>query len=232
VPSVLVVDDEADLRNLLLYKLREEGYEVEAVGTAAAGLAAAARLRPDVIVLDLMLPDQPGTDVCRKLRGDERTADAAILMLTARGEELDRVVGLELGADDYVVKPFSVREVVLRIRSLARRAADRASARAAVAEGRPLAWRGLELRPGEHRALADGTELPLTPLEFRLLERFMSQPGRAFTREQLLDRVWNITADVTTRTVDTHVKRLREKLGAYGEAIETVRGVGYRLRPP
>ncbi len=229
---ILVIDDEADLRNLLLYKLREEGFIAAAAGTAAEGLSEAARLRPGVIILDLMLPDQPGTEVCKKLRADPSLRDVAILMLTARGDEVDRVVGLELGADDYVVKPFSVREVMLRVRALLRRAAERTAAVSAVAEGKPLHWRGLEVNLTEHRVLADGTELSLTPLEFRLLSRLMTHPGRAFTRDQLLDHVWNITADVTTRTVDTHVKRLREKLGIYGEAVETVRGIGYRLRPP
>ncbi len=230
---ILVIDDEADLRNLLVYKLKEEGFTAEAAATAREGIAAATRLVPAVVILDLMLPDQPGTEVCKKLRADPKLADVAILMLTAKGDEVDRVVGLELGADDYVVKPFSVREVMLRVRALARRSGERAVAKDANGgDARPLRWQGLEVNLAEHRALADGAELTLTPLEFKLLARLLAHPGRAFTRDQLLDNVWNITADVTTRTVDTHVKRLREKLGAYGDAIETVRGIGYRLRQP
>jgi two-component system phosphate regulon response regulator PhoB len=228
---VLVVDDEADLRELLLFKLREAGFEVEAVATALEGLAAAARLAPAVVVLDLMLPDLPGTEVCKRLRADPDARDIAILMLTAKGEEVDRVLGLELGADDYVVKPFSVRELVARVRALARRVRDRRTAPPA-SEERLLRWKGITVDPAAHRVRRDGEEIVLTPIEFKLLVLLLSSPQRAFTREILLDDVWNISSEVTTRTVDTHVKRLREKLGPYGELIETVRGIGYRLRPP
>jgi two-component system phosphate regulon response regulator PhoB len=228
--SVLVVDDEADLRNLVVMKLKEAGFVAEGAPNAAQALAAAARLRPVVVVLDLMLPDRPGTEVCKALRADPLLRDAGVLMLTAKGEEVDRVLGLELGADDYVVKPFSVRELVARVRALARRVGDRRAPKPEAPD--MLRWKGLEVDARAHRVTADGEELVLTPLEFRLLSMFLAQPGRAFTRDQLLDSVWNISADVTTRTVDTHVKRLREKLGAYGDIIETVRGVGYRLREP
>ena len=229
--TVLVIDDEADLRELLTFKLREAGFAVSAVATATAGLAAAQAEHPAVVVLDLMLPDLPGTEVCKRLRADPTARDVAILMLTAKGEEMDRVLGLELGADDYVTKPFSVRELVARVRALARRVSDRREA-PPVTEDRLLRWKNLTADPAAHRVHLDDREIILTPLEFKLLVLLLSHPERAFTRDSLLDEVWNISAEVTTRTVNTHVKRLREKLGSYGELIETVRGVGYRLRPP
>ena len=227
---VLLVDDELDLRELLLFNLREAGFAVTAVATAAEGLDAAERLDPAVVVLDLMLPDLPGTEVCRRLRAHPSLGDVAILMLTARGDERDRVLGFEVGADDYVVKPFSVRELVLRVRALARRSAERRLARGAVDQGRRLRYRGLSLDPVRHRVYADGAELSLRPLEYKLLLLLIEHPGQVFRRAELLREVWSITAEINTRTVDTHVRRLRDHLGAYGEAIETVHGHGYRLR--
>jgi two-component system phosphate regulon response regulator PhoB len=224
--TILVVDDEADLRELLRFRFREAGYEVMTASTAGEALSSVARRRPNVVLLDWMLPDMPGTEVCKRLRAAPATKDIPIIMLTARGEEVDRVVGLELGADDYVTKPFSVRELLLRVRVLTRRAGEKS----APATAETMRWRGLHLDLGGHRLLVDGDDVQLTPIEFKLLVLFVSNPGRAYTREKLLDDVWNITADVTTRTVDTHVKRLREKLGVYGDAIETVRGIGYRLK--
>jgi len=227
---ILIIDDELDLHKLLLFNLREAGCEAEAVATAAEGLAAALRMQPAVIVLDLMLPDLSGTEVCRRLRADPALSDVGVLMLTARGDEYDRVLGFEVGADDYVVKPFSVRELVLRVRALVRRSSERRVARSAADVGSRLTWRGLSLDPVRHRVYADGNELTLRPLEYKLISLLLEHPGRVFTRAQLLSEVWGITADVNTRTVDTHVRRLREKLGDYGEAIETVHGFGYRLR--
>jgi two-component system phosphate regulon response regulator PhoB len=179
---------------------------------------------PDVIVLDLMLPDLAGTEICRRLREQERTRDVPVIMCTAKGEEIDRVVGFEVGADDYVVKPFSVRELILRIRALLRRAHR--------TEGEPSLMRfgRLKIDRDAHRAWVDENELALTALEFRLLHAFLSRRGRVQTRDALLSDVWGIDADVTTRTVDTHVKRLREKLGDAGAYIETLRGVGYRFK--
>jgi len=227
---ILIVDDEPDLRQLVTFNLREAGFEVDAVGSGQAGLALAARVRPAVVVLDLMLPDLPGTEICRQLRADPVLADSGILMLTARGDEYDRLVGFEAGADDYVVKPFSVRELVLRVRALARRIAERRAARSTIGSDLKLRRAGLELDPIRHRVFVDGEELALRPLEFKLIHLLLEHPGRVFTRAQLLEEVWGITGEVGTRTVDTHVRRLRERLGSCGEAVETVHGFGYRLR--
>jgi two-component system, OmpR family, phosphate regulon response regulator PhoB len=222
---VLVIEDEADLATTLEYNLRTEGFEVRLAHTGKQGLAhAIAEPLPDLIVLDLMLPDLAGTEICRRLREQERTRDIPVIMCTAKGEEIDRVVGFEVGADDYVVKPFSVRELVLRIRALLRRANR--------VEGEPslIRFGRLKIDRDAHRAWVDDVEIALTALEFRLLHAFMSRKGRVQTRDALLSDVWGIEADVTTRTVDTHVKRLREKLGDAGAYIETLRGVGYRFK--
>ncbi len=229
---VLIVDDEEDIRRLVTFNLDEVGFRVEAVDTGNGALQAAARLRPSVVVLDLMLPDISGTEVCRRLRADPDLADAAVLMLTARGDEYDRVLGFEVGADDYVVKPFSVRELVMRVKGLAVRARERRLARGAHDEGKRLSWRGLEIDPVRHRVTIDGAELGLRPLEYKLLAIFIEHPGRVFSRTELLQEVWGISPETNTRTVDTHIRRLRERLGAYMEAIETVHGFGYRLRDP
>ena len=230
---ILIVDDEPDLRQLVTFNLREAGFEVDAVGSGQAGLALAGKTRPAVIVLDLMLPDVQGTQVCRQLRADPVLADTAVLMLTARGDEADRLLGFEVGADDYVVKPFSVRELVMRVRALARRTAERRAARAVVTgkggEAR-LRWKGLELDPVRHRVTLDDIELSLRPLEFKLIQILLENPGRVLTRAQLLEEVWGISGDASSRTVDTHVRRLRERLGVYGDAVETVHGFGYRLK--
>jgi two-component system phosphate regulon response regulator PhoB len=227
---ILLVDDEPDLQQLVAFNLREAGFETLAVATGAEGLAAARAMRPAVVILDLMLPDLAGTEVCRRLRADAELGDVPVLMLTARGDEFDRVLGFEVGADDYVVKPFSVRELVMRVKALARRASERNIARSSAAEGKKLTWRGLEVDPFRHRVYADGAELTLRPLEFKLVSLFLEHPGRVFSRAELLQEAWGITAEVNTRTVDTHVRRLRERLGNYGEAVETVHGFGYRLR--
>ena len=235
VERILIVDDEPDLRQLVTFNLREAGFEVDAVGSGLAGLALANKTRPAVIVLDLMLPDMPGTEVCQQLRGDPVLADTAVLMLTARGDEYDRLLGFEVGADDYVVKPFSVRELVMRVRALARRTAERRAARATLAgTGKTsemrLRWKGLELDPVRHRVTLDDVELSLRPLEFKLIQILLENPGRVLSRAQLLEDVWGISGDASSRTVDTHVRRLRERLGVYGDAVETVHGFGYRLK--
>ncbi len=227
---VLLVDDEPDLRQLVTFNLRGAGFEVDAVGSGQAGLALAAKTRPAVIVLDLMLPDVSGTEVCRQLRADPVLGDVAVLMLTARGDEYDRVLGFEMGADDYVVKPFNVRELVMRVRALARRTAERRAARAITGRDPKLRWKGLEVDPVRHHVFLDGGELQLRPLEFKLIQLLLEHPGRVFTRAELLEEVWGISGEANTRTVDTHVRRLRERLGPYGEVVETVHGFGYRLQ--
>jgi len=227
---LLLVDDEPDLQQLLVFNLGAAGFTVEAVATGAAGLEAALRERPAVVILDLMLPDLPGTEVCRRLRAEPRLDDVGILMLTARGDEYDRVLGFEVGADDYVVKPYSVRELVLRVRALARRSSERFAARRASDAGTRLVWRGLSVDPVRHRVFVGDAELSLRPLEYKLLAIFLEHPGIVFSRADLLTEVWGVPPDTNTRTVDTHIRRLRERLGPYGEAIETVQGFGYRLR--
>jgi two-component system phosphate regulon response regulator PhoB len=229
VARVLIVDDELDLQGLLVHNLREAGFVAEAVGTGKDALLAASRSHPDVIVLDLMLPDMLGTEVSRRVRADPDLCDVGILMLSARGDEYDRVHGFEAGADDYVVKPFSVRELMMRVAALAPRAHERRIARGAASERR-LQWNGILMDLVGHRVYLDGVERPLRPLEFKLLSAFLEQPGRTLSREDLLEQVWEVTGAQSTRTVDVHIRRLRERLGENGSAIETVLGSGYRLR--
>ena len=223
---ILVVEDEKDLVDLLSYNLSREGYSVDIAATGAAALERIKERKPDLVLLDLMLPDVPGTDVCRRVKGDPLTSHIPVVMVTARAEEIDRIVGFELGADDYVTKPFSIRELLLRVKAILRR--DRA--------GSPQPSAGGILRNGRlsvdlerHRAEVDGREVTLTALEFRLLTCLLERAGRVQTRDVLLADVWGLESEVETRTVDAHVKRLRRKLGAAGDAVETVRGVGYRL---
>jgi len=225
---ILIVEDEQDLAITLEYNLRREGFETRSALTGKEGLLKAGLAPlPDLILLDLMLPDMSGIDICRQLKMQESTRNIPIVILTAKGEEIDRVVGFEVGADDYVVKPFSVRELMLRIRAVLRRTSGEAPTSESAEE---IQFGELTLDLPGHRALFNNKELKLTALEFRLLRTLLSRKGRVQTREALLNDVWGIKADVTTRTVDTHVKRLREKLGEAGTYIETLRGVGYRWR--
>lgn len=223
---ILIVDDEPDLVVTLDYNLRKAGFETRCAANGAEALAAAVKEpMPDLVVLDLMLPDMSGTDVCRNLRADERTRAMPVVMLTAKGEEIDRVVGFEVGADDYVIKPFSVRELVLRVQAVLRRSEIQEPASTDA-----IRFGVLHLDPQSHRVRVGERDVPLTALEFKLLHCFVSRKGRVQTRDVLLSEVWGINAEQTTRTVDTHVKRLREKLGEAGTYIETLRGVGYRFR--
>jgi two-component system phosphate regulon response regulator PhoB len=218
---VLVIEDEADLRDVLEYNLTQAGHKVVSAGTAQQGLRLARESRPEIVLLDLMLPDVPGTEVCRVLKTDPATKNARVVIVTAKGEEIDRVVGFELGADDYVVKPFSVREMLLRIQAILRRGE--------VDEPRVVEFGKLRIDHDAHRVTVDGQEIGLTTLEYKLLTTLLERKNRVQTRTVLLNDVWGIEADITSRTVDTHVKRLREKLGIAGDYIETVRGVGYRF---
>ncbi|EDM75869.1 two component transcriptional regulator, winged helix family protein [Plesiocystis pacifica SIR-1] len=223
--TILIVEDEQDLLDTLEFNLQREGYATRRAASGRAGLEAAAlEPAPDLVLLDLMLPDISGTEVCRQLRAAERTRSVPVVMLTARGEEVDRVVGFEVGADDYVTKPFSVRELMLRVRAILRRAGTKAEAPSRLQHG------DLEVDVAGHRVWVGGNEIRLTALEFRLLATLLSRAGRVQTRDTLLSDVWGMHAGLTTRTVDTHVTRLRKKLGDAGSYIETLRGVGYRFR--
>ena len=222
---ILVIEDEPDIRQVLEYNLRQAGHEVLGFDRGKTGLDAASERPPELVLLDLMLPDMSGLDVCRALKADARLREVAVIMLTAKSSEIDRVVGLELGADDYVTKPFSVREVLLRVQAvLRRRPAD-----AEPVASEPVAFGCLRIDHDAHRVWVDGGEIALTALEMRLLWTLYQRRGRVQSRGQLLDDVWDADPENNTRTVDTHVKRLREKLAAASDYIETVRGVGYRF---
>jgi two-component system phosphate regulon response regulator PhoB len=230
---ILVVEDEPDLRELLTYNLTAAGFTVHATENGTAGLDAVQHFAPDVVLLDLMLPDIPGTEVCRRIRGDTNARQPAVMMLTAKGEEIDRVVGFELGADDYVVKPFSVRELVLRVGAILRARRPPAPAAAAAAPAAPHRRRylvgPLELDVDGYHVFVNGQEVHVSTLEMRLLVYLVEHRGRVRSREDLLEDVWGYKPGVSTRTIDTHVKRLRDKLGDAGALVETVRGTGYRL---
>ena len=220
---ILVIEDEKDIQDVLAYNLAQAGHKVQIASRGDEGLRFARERKPDLILLDLMLPDLPGTEVCKQLRSQPSMKDVKIVMLTAKGEEIDRVVGFELGADDYIVKPFSVRELVLRIQAVLRRAAGEE-------QPQPMLEFGiLRVDREAHRAWVDSKEVELTALEFKLLVMLHDRRNRVQTREALLQDVWAIDADITTRTVDTHVLQLRTKLDP--SLIESVRGVGYRLAP-
>ncbi|NVJ01820.1 response regulator [Myxococcus sp. AM001] len=222
---ILIIEDEQDLAGLVDYNLRAAGFETETASTGAGGLAKARAQPPDLVLLDLMLPDVAGSEVLRMLKTDTELRKASVIIVSAKGQETDRVQGLELGADDYVVKPFSVRELLLRVKAVLRRA-DAEDGPAAV-----LASGDISLDTTRHQVRVKGEEVLLTALEFRLLRTLLERSDRVQTREVLLSDVWGIQAEIHTRTVDTHIKRLREKLGPAGDIIETVRGVGYKLSP-
>jgi len=226
-PRILVVDDEPDITALVAYHLAREGYRVTTAGTGADALRAAREERPDLVVLDLMLPGHSGYDVLSELRRREETREIGVLLLTARKEEPDRIKGLSLGADDYLSKPFSPKELVLRVAAILRRLAA-----PAVAAGNRLAAGPIVLDRGAHRVKVQDQDVDLTATEFKLLERLIERRDRVQTRTQLLESVWQAQPDIQTRTVDMHVQRLRTKLGDAGDWIETVRAVGYRFRDP
>jgi two-component system phosphate regulon response regulator PhoB len=220
---VLVIEDERDLVEVLTYNLDREGYDTIVAHDGVEGLRRAQTLLPDLVLLDVMLPGMSGTDICRELRAGERTRDIPIIILSARSEETDQVVGYSLGADDYVPKPFNVKVLMQKIKALRRRI-EGGSDPIDVIE-----YLGVRIDRVRHRAYADNRELELTPTEFRLLECLLRQPGRAFSRHQLMDAAIGEGAIVLERTIDVHIKTLRRKLGA-ADLIETVRGVGYRFR--
>jgi two-component system, OmpR family, phosphate regulon response regulator PhoB len=220
---ILIIEDERGLTDVLEYNLKREGYDTLVAHDGQEGLRKAQTLLPDLILLDIMLPAMSGIDVCRELRAGERTREIPIIIISAKAEETDQVVGFSLGADDYVTKPFSVKVLLQRIKALQRRVegvTDPVDA---------IEYLDVRLDRVRHRAYAEGRELDLTPTEFRLLECLLRQPGRAFTRHQLMDAAIGEGAIVLERTIDVHIKTLRKKLGA-SDLIETVRGVGYRFR--
>lgn len=221
---ILIVEDDADLAALLQFHLSEDGHEVRLATSGDEAVDRARAQAPQLVVLDLMLPGLPGLEVCRLLKEDARTRGAVVLVLTARGSEQDRIAAFEAGAEDYVTKPFSVRELRLRIRALLRRAKVEAP------PPRPLALGRIQLDPVRHRCTVDSAEVTLTVLEFRLLHHLLARPGIVWTRQELLEQVWGAHATAETRTIDTHVMRLREKLGEARAYVQSVRGVGYRLQ--
>ena len=223
-PSILVVEDDAALCELLTWNLGAEGYDVRATGDGEEALLMVREQAPDAIILDWMIEQVPGIEVCRRLRKDKATSRVPILMLTARGEEEDRIRGLKTGADDYVTKPFSPRELMARVAALLRRS------RPALA-GDVLAFGDLELDVASHRLRRDGQALHLGPTEFKLLRYFMERPGRVLSRQQILDGVWGMDSDIDERTVDVHIRRLRKAINRDGEAdpIRTVRAAGYAM---
>ncbi len=221
---ILVVDDEQDIRDLLVFNLQRDGYATVEAADGATALELARSRKPDLILLDVMLPVMDGLGVCRELGRDRSTEHIPIIMLTARGDDVDRIVGFELGADDYVVKPFNTRELLLRIRAMLRR-------RAVQKEEDPvLRCHGVTLDPQAHRVTVDGKPVELTAIQFCLLQDLMSCPGCVRSREELLSSVWDYQFEGYDRTVDTHIKRLRARLGSAADIIETVRGIGYRCK--
>ena len=221
--TVLVIEDERDLAELVAFHLEKEGYSCLIAADGSTGLAEARRVKPDLILLDLMLPGMMGTEVCRVLKGAEQTAAIPVIMLTAKGEEIDRVVGFEMGADDYVLKPFSTRELMLRVRAVLRRSSEQAPKATNITLG------SLCIDTERHLVEVAGEEVQLTSTEFKLLMNLAERIGRVQSRELLLQNVWGYNYLGDTRTVDTHMTRLRTKLGIAGEMIKTVRGFGYKL---
>ena len=222
--TILIIEDERDVVDLLTLNLRKAGgFTIAVANDGATGLTKARAEKPDIIILDLMLPKMPGLEVCKLLKTDPATRQIPILMLTARAEEIDRIVGLEFGADDYVTKPFSPREVILRIKAILQRSA-------AEQTEEPITAGLIVIDPARHKVTVREKDVDLTSIEFRLLRMLMQRRGRVQERDRLLNEVWGYESAIDTRTVDTHIRRLREKLGKAGDQIETVRGFGYRFR--
>ena len=221
--KIYIVEDEPDIRETLKYNFSNEGFKVSTAPDGEEALSNIKKVLPDVLILDLMLPGISGLDVCKSIRADDDIRDMSIIMLTAKGEEIDRVIGFELGADDYVTKPFSVRELILRVKVLLKKQ------RESLVENKLVTFGPIRIDLDAHELKINDKEIVLTALEFKLLQHLVKRKGRVQTREQLLGDVWGYSAEVTTRTVDTHIKRLREKLGNTSDYIQTIRGVGYRF---
>lgn len=226
--KVLVVDDERDIVDLIAYNLEKEGFSIARAYDGEDALKAIGSEKPDLVILDLMLPGVQGIDVCRSIRKNPETAGLPVIMLTAKSDEIDRIIGLEIGADDYITKPFSIRELIARVRAVLRRTAVREPDK----EPDAFSWRGLRVDYNSYEVTRDGIRLDLSPTEIKLLIFFSKNPGRVFTRDQILDHVWGQQAFVEPRTVDVHIRRLRsqlEKDPENPEFILTVRGVGYKF---
>lgn len=224
-PKILIVEDDADIRELLQYSLSREGNDVTVAADGRAALVAARRTLPDLVLLDLMLPGTDGLEVCRQLRTERSTAGAAIIMVTAKGEESDVVLGLGLGADDYVLKPFKTNELVARVKAVLRRTREDLRR---PDERRTLVHGPLRIDPERHKVTAGGEDVPLTATEFRILHYLASRPGRVFTRDQILTASMGADSMVLERNIDVHVRSIRRKLGTHRDLIETVRAIGYR----
>lgn len=223
--QILVIEDERDLVEVLTYNLTKEGYDVISANDGKEGLQRAQLNQPDLILLDLMLPGMDGLEVCRQIRADSRTQNCRVLMLTARSEDVDEIVGFNMGADDYVTKPFKVKPLVHRVKALLRRGND------AESESEIIVAHSVEVDRINHVARCNDEELLLTPTEFRLLWTFVKQPGRPYSRHELMDTSRGEDANALERTIDVHIRALRQKLGNDSGLIETVRGIGYRFRP-
>ena len=223
---VLIVEDEPDIRKTIDYNLSKESFKVVQAESIAEGEKALAAKKIDVVILDLMLPDGSGLTLCRDIKSEAKTKHIPVIILTAKTEEVDRVVGFELGADDYVTKPFSVRELILRVKAILKRGTNSTQQEN---DDSNIEAGDLRMNLDAHQVFISDEEIALTSLEFRLLKHLLDRRGRVQTRDQLLEEVWGYSSDVTTRTVDTHIKRLREKLLGVGNCIQTIRGVGYRF---
>lgn len=223
-PTVLIVEDEQDILDLLDYNLKIAGFRVLKADNGVQGLAMAKKELPDIVVLDLMLPGLDGKEVCRQIRQNEATRSIPVVMLTAKADEVDRIIGFEIGADDYMTKPFSPRELVLRVQAILRRTTE------PPAPSTRLSFPGLEIDVDKHRVIVDHDEVELTATEFKLLHHLASRAGRVQSRDVLLDEVWGYPYEGYARTVDTHIRRLRKKMGSQQDRIETIRGIGYRFR--
>lgn len=221
---ILIVDDESDVTDLVAYHLKSKGFQVETVNDPNGSVGAARSFLPDLVILDVMMPDLNGIQICRMLRADPKLKKVPVIFLTAKAEENDRIQGLETGADDYICKPFSTKELVLRVQSIIRRISE-----AVPEEPKRLQVGQIVIEVDRHEAFVHGKRVELTATEFKLLRLLMERRGRVQTREHLLINVWNYETEIETRTVDTHVRRLREKLGSEADWIETIRGVGYRM---
>ena len=223
IAKILIVEDEPDIRDTLSYNFEKEGFEVLSSPNGKSALKLLESNEPNVVILDLMLPDMSGLDICRQIKNDKKLSDTSILMLTAKSEEVDRIVGFELGADDYVTKPFSIRELILRVKVLIKKHTTTEHKDTSISLG------SIYMNLDAHVVKINKKDIILTALEFKLLKHLLQRKGRVQTRDQLLGDVWGYSSEVTTRTVDTHIKRLREKLGVVADYIQTIRGVGYKF---